>query len=270
MADGELIPPPPHHEAGVLPPLHSSISFSKPLSAFVQGNRLNTCSPSTDISKVQELEEGEISPLLASAVPSVSFKPIKPFSYSNIVKGHKNTLHVSEVSSVDPTSLCQDSLSLKPLSIFQGKPCVRFTSSEKRSLISNHKFVLVGKFSHGRPPFSTIKVFFAALKLQGRYNLSIFDNKHLFIELELKIDYVRVWLKLTWSIAGFAMRIFKWGSDFTLVKETAIAPVWIHIEGVPLYLFDKLSLLSIANTIGQPLSVHPLNVNRVKLNSALI
>ncbi|KAG9148236.1 hypothetical protein Leryth_026716 [Lithospermum erythrorhizon] len=66
------------------------------------------------------------------------------------------------------------------------------------------------------------------------------------------------------------MRIFKWESDFSPVKESAIAPVWIRIEGVPLYLFDKMSLLSIANAIGHPLSVHPLNVSRVKLNSAII
>ncbi|GAA0187566.1 hypothetical protein LIER_34854 [Lithospermum erythrorhizon] len=79
---------------------------------------------------------------------------------------------------------------------------------EKTPLLNNLKFVLVCKFSHGRPQFSTIKQFFAGLKLQE--NL------------------------------------------------------------LSLYLFDTLSLLSIANAIGTPLRVHPLNVSRVKLNSALI
>ncbi|GAA0186410.1 hypothetical protein LIER_33698 [Lithospermum erythrorhizon] len=66
------------------------------------------------------------------------------------------------------------------------------------------------------------------------------------------------------------MRIFKWDQDFSPERESAVVPVWIHIERLPLYMFDKMSLLSIANAIGSPLRVHPSNVNRVKLNSALI
>ncbi|GAA0166771.1 hypothetical protein LIER_43766 [Lithospermum erythrorhizon] len=66
------------------------------------------------------------------------------------------------------------------------------------------------------------------------------------------------------------MRVFKWDCAFSPQKESAIAPVWIRLEGVPLYLFDEASLLSIANAIGKPLRVHPSNLNRVKLNSAQV
>ncbi|GAA0174306.1 hypothetical protein LIER_27727 [Lithospermum erythrorhizon] len=75
-------------------------------------------------------------------------------------------------------------------------------------------------------------------------------------------------MKLNLSIKGFSMRIFRWYVDFSPTKESAIAPVWIRIEGLPLYMFDEASLLSMANAIGKPLRVHPNNVNRVKLNSA--
>ncbi|KAG9157794.1 hypothetical protein Leryth_022803 [Lithospermum erythrorhizon] len=44
-------------------------------------------------------------------------------------------------------------------------------------------------------------------------------------------------------------------------KESAIAPLWIRIEGLPLYLFDELSLLSIANAIEPPLSVPSFVLN---------
>ncbi|GAA0155158.1 hypothetical protein LIER_43310 [Lithospermum erythrorhizon] len=81
------------------------------------------------------------------------------------------------------------SMSLKPLSLYQGKPSVLFKRSEKATFLHKLKFVLVGKFSHGRPPISSIKSFFAGLKLQGGYNISIFDSKHLFIEVDLRIDY---------------------------------------------------------------------------------
>ncbi|GAA0163333.1 hypothetical protein LIER_19228 [Lithospermum erythrorhizon] len=65
-------------------------------------------------------------------------------------------------------------------------------------------FVLVGNFSHGRPPFKIIKEFFMGLKLKG----------------------------------------------------------------VPLYMFDEASLLSMVNAISTPLRVDPSNLNHGKLNSA--
>ncbi|GAA0171683.1 hypothetical protein LIER_25659 [Lithospermum erythrorhizon] len=129
-------------------------------------------------------------------------------------------------------------------------------------------FVLVGKFSHGRPPLVKIKAFLIGLKLQGSYNVSIFDHKHVFIEFNFKDYFNRVWLGLAWSIHGYTMRVFKWEADFSPNRESATAPVWVRFEGVPLYLFDELSLVSIANAVGNPLRVGPKNINRTKLNYA--
>ena len=189
--------------------------------------------------------------------------PLNPQkSYSQVVQTHL----VKGQSFVNFSQ--SNPILLQPISKYNGKPSVVFTISEKESLLAKMKFVLVGKFSHGRPPFKTIKEFFMGLKLKGNYNISLFDQKHLFIELSSKVDYTRVWLKLNWSIKGFSMRVFKWNSEFSPQKESAIAPVWIRLEGVPLYLFDEVSLLSIANAIGTPLRVDPRNLNREKLNSA--
>ncbi|GAA0155868.1 hypothetical protein LIER_13496 [Lithospermum erythrorhizon] len=58
------------------------------------------------------------------------------------------------------------------------------------------------------------------------------------------------------------MRIFKWDQQFSPRKESEIAPVWIRIEGLPVYMFVEMPLLSDANAIGSPLRVHPLSVNR--------
>ncbi|GAA0183803.1 hypothetical protein LIER_42466 [Lithospermum erythrorhizon] len=130
------------------------------------------------------------------------------------------------------------------------------------------KFVLVGKFSHGRPPMKKIKAFLVGLKLQGSSNVSVFDQKHVFIELNLKADFNRVWLGLAWSIHGCTMRVFKWEADFSPSRESAKAPVWVRFEGIPLYLFDEVSLMKIANAVATPLRVDPNNLNRTKLNSA--
>ncbi|GAA0161690.1 hypothetical protein LIER_43577 [Lithospermum erythrorhizon] len=161
-----------------------------------------------------------------------------------------------------------DEAHLKPISVFQGKPSVIFKASEKLNLLGKMNFVLVGKFSHGRPPLVKIKAFLTALKLQGSYNVSIFDHKHVFIEFNFKADFNRVWLGLAWSIHGYTMRVFKWAADFSPNRESATAPVWVRFEGIPLFLFDEVSLMSIANAVGNPLRVDPKNLNRTKLNYA--
>ncbi|GAA0168401.1 hypothetical protein LIER_40557 [Lithospermum erythrorhizon] len=66
------------------------------------------------------------------------------------------------------------------------------------------------------------------------------------------------------------MRIFKWDSKFSPTKEFPIAPVWIRIEGLPLYLFEDNSLCSISNAIGNPLRIDPRNINRAILSRARI
>ncbi|GAA0156709.1 hypothetical protein LIER_14136 [Lithospermum erythrorhizon] len=73
-------------------------------------------------------------------------------------------------------------------------------------------------------------------------------------------DYTRLWLRLTWYIKGFAMRLFKWTPEFTPQKESPLCPVWIHLPGLPLYLFEEEPLLSVANSIGKPLSIDSNNV----------
>ncbi|GAA0156696.1 hypothetical protein LIER_14126 [Lithospermum erythrorhizon] len=97
------------------------------------------------------------------------------------------------------------------------------------------KYVLIGKFSHDRPPIGLIKEFFISLKLKG-----------------------------------FPMRMFKWTLDFCPNKESLLSPVWIHLQGLPLYLFDDEPLLLITNSIGNPLHIDQNNVNRVKLGQASV
>ncbi|GAA0158681.1 hypothetical protein LIER_38709 [Lithospermum erythrorhizon] len=66
------------------------------------------------------------------------------------------------------------------------------------------------------------------------------------------------------------MRIVRWDEAFSPTKESVFAPVWIRIEGLPLYLFDAPSLWSIANAIGKPLRIDPYYLSRINLNSARI
>ncbi|GAA0140000.1 hypothetical protein LIER_35177 [Lithospermum erythrorhizon] len=66
------------------------------------------------------------------------------------------------------------------------------------------------------------------------------------------------------------MRIFKWTADFDYSNESPLTPVWVHFPGLPVFLYEAESLLSVANSIGKPLRIHALNTNRVKLGVASV
>ncbi|GAA0159714.1 hypothetical protein LIER_38918 [Lithospermum erythrorhizon] len=184
--------------------------------------------------------------------------------YSDVVKAQD----LQSQTSIDLHN--RDIQHLKSTTLYQGKPSVVFPISEKQALVEKLKYVLVGKFTHGHPSMGIIKKFFLSLKLKDSCNSTICDKKYIFIECVCEDDFNRIWLKLKWVIEGYVMRVFKWSPDFSPLKESSIAPVWIRVVGLPLYLFDEMSLRSISNSIGRPIRVDPRNVNRTMLNSARI
>ncbi|KAG9136594.1 hypothetical protein Leryth_027551 [Lithospermum erythrorhizon] len=212
-------------------------------------------------------EDGVKYPLIPAKVifRNKSNPTTTPLSYSKVVQGHVVGSQNSVTHSEDPPSPVQ-----KTISWYQGKLSIVFSSSEKQLLVDNLKFVLIGNFSHGRPSLMATRAFFASLCLTGSLNISNFDKNHIFLECSCKADFYKLWLKLIWSINGFPMRVFKWGPDFIPHKESAVAPVWIRIVGIPLYMFEESTLLSIAQTIGKPIRVDPRNLDRSVLNLARI
>ncbi|GAA0171394.1 hypothetical protein LIER_41147 [Lithospermum erythrorhizon] len=241
MAGGDQPPPLPPP-----PPTEEVVKQPSPTGEVVQTNHADN-------------------PNLAKANPSLTKK-----TFSQIVQaslGASQTLGEEEnndIGSVPPPA------ELKPTMTKEGNPAVVFKASDKAKYLAKMKCVLVGKFSHGRPPIGLIKEFFTGLKLKGAYNISLYDTKHLFIECALMEDFTRLWMRITWYVKGFPMRMFKWTPDFSPEKESPLTPVWIHFEGLPLYLFDDEPLLSIANSIGQPLKIDQNNIKRVKLGQASV
>lgn len=75
------------------------------------------------------------------------------------------------------------------------------------------------------------------------------------IRFDLEEDYIRLWLKGSWSLQGYLMRVFKWSVDFQLSAEPSVIPGWIALEGLPIHLFNKGSMFSIANLIGKPMKI---------------
>lgn len=49
------------------------------------------------------------------------------------------------------------------------------------------------------------------------------------------------------------MRIFKWSPYFRVEKESSVVPIWVSLSRLPVHLFQKDALFSIAQLFGLPL-----------------
>jgi hypothetical protein len=66
------------------------------------------------------------------------------------------------------------------------------------------------------------------------------------------------------------MRLFKWTPDFNTKTESAVVPVWISLPELPLHLFHKKGLFSIAKLVGTPFKVDESTANRTRPSMARI
>ncbi|KAH9715523.1 hypothetical protein KPL71_021088 [Citrus sinensis] len=115
------------------------------------------------------------------------------------------------------------------------------------------KLTLVGKFSYNRPSVELICKFFNTLRLKGTFKVSLLDNRHVLIQLDVEENYSCLWVRQTWYINGSAMRIFKWTTDFRCSEESPIVLVWISFPYLPVHFMHcKEALFSIASTIARP------------------
>ncbi|GAA0165198.1 hypothetical protein LIER_20661 [Lithospermum erythrorhizon] len=99
--------------------------------------------------------------------PPLADGAIKP----KLSTAHKSYAQIAQAPIVTRRFETDGQNHLKPISVFQGKPSIIFKASEKSTLLGKMKFVLVGKFSRGRPPMVKIKTFLVGLKLLGSFNV---------------------------------------------------------------------------------------------------
>lgn len=72
---------------------------------------------------------------------------------------------------------------------------------------------------------------------------------------------MRLWLKGNWNLLGYPMRVFKWSVDFQLSFEPSVIPTWIGLDGLPIHLFNKSTLFSIANLVGKLMKIDEPTAN---------
>ncbi|CAH9068787.1 unnamed protein product [Cuscuta epithymum] len=87
------------------------------------------------------------------------------------------------------------------------------------------------------------------------FTIGLIDDKHVLIEFNCDSDFQRFWLRKTWFFSGFEIRVSKWTPDFMPNTDSPITPVWISLDSLPIHLFEKSALFSIASLIGKPVKI---------------
>ncbi|PKU60788.1 hypothetical protein MA16_Dca028207 [Dendrobium catenatum] len=115
-----------------------------------------------------------------------------------------------------------------------------------------------------------IRSFFLSLKLSGSFTVSLLDPRHVFINLSNDNDYTRVFLRRSYYVKNFQMRLLKWSPDFDINSESPICPVWISLPNLRMHFYNHTVLQKIGSIFGRPLQVDQATANRTRPSVARI
>ncbi|KAJ6820540.1 uncharacterized protein M6B38_396665 [Iris pallida] len=93
----------------------------------------------------------------------------------------------------------------------------------------------------------------AGMQFAGKVYVGVLDGKHLILRPNFEEDFLYIRAKVSWTIAGAPMRIFRWSLYFVTTEESPIAPVWVALPGLPQHLFGKQAIFVVASCVGTPL-----------------
>lgn len=126
-------------------------------------------------------------------------------------------MHRKSFASIASTTTMQTAIPLIPPTLFKGEPALRLSHEIINTLAQPFKFVLIGKFSHGRPSMEATKKFFHTFDLVSPVSLGYLDSKHILIQVNHE-----AWMKDQSFFGNFPMRVFKWRPPDV---ESPIVPV---------------------------------------------
>lgn len=120
---------------------------------------------------------------------------------------------------------------------------------------------LVGKFSGVHPSMEFIKKGFSTIGFKGEFRLGLLVSQHILIRFTLPEDYHNCWMHGTWNFKHYVMKVLKWTPEFRPDQKPPIVPIWLSFNHLPIHLFQKAPLLSLAALIGKPLKVESATQN---------
>lgn len=170
------------------------ILFKNPSLSWRQGTQKDSL-----FCRLPSLMEG--GPLSTYYLPEAQSNKKDPKVQSPTQKKSFSSLFVEKTQSSDQQS------KLLPFSNHHGKPALKISKDLVDSVANPFRYMLVGKFSHGRPTMVVSRAAFTKLGLKGDVSLGHFDSKHMLIHLHLEGDFNRIWMREIWHIGSFPVRI---------------------------------------------------------------
>ncbi|KAG6466653.1 hypothetical protein ZIOFF_075557 [Zingiber officinale] len=143
----------------------------------------------------------------------------------------------------------------KEISMCNNVPGVFYDAEEVKALSVPYKFSLIGKFSGRRPPPQMVYQGFKGLGLSSPYNIRFLRAGHIFLHLTSNEDMARIWTRGVWRIGGSILRIFKWTPHFSYEAESSVVPVWVQFPDLPVHMFNKNCVFSMARIVGCPIKI---------------
>ncbi|KAG6491485.1 hypothetical protein ZIOFF_052836 [Zingiber officinale] len=143
----------------------------------------------------------------------------------------------------------------KEFSMCNNVPGVFYDAEEVKALSVPYKFSLIGKFSGRRPPPQIVYQGFKGLGLSSPYNIRFLRAGHIFLHLTSNEDMARIWTRGVWRIGGSILRVFKWTPHFSYEAESSVVPVWVQFPDLPVHMFNKNCVFSMARIVGCPIKI---------------
>lgn len=123
-----------------------------------------------------------------------------------------------------------------------------------QTLSAPFSLTLVSKFmGKTTPRINEISPEFNKMNIKKGFSLTLLDNKHLLITLNLEEDFTRLWLKGSLFIAGSTLTLTKWSPSYSPEMDSPLVPCWVTFKKLLVMLFQVEDLYEISKLIGNPL-----------------
>ncbi|MQM13056.1 hypothetical protein Taro_045977 [Colocasia esculenta] len=143
-----------------------------------------------------------------------------------------------------------------PVFTDQGEPAVFFSKAEMEASLKPFLYSVVAKTAYGRPPVPEIRAHLSSrCGIKESFVISALDNFHILLRFKCQDDYLRVLLRDSIYVQGKLFRFFKWTPLFKPSEEPTVVPVWVEFPELPVNLYHKKLLTSIACNVGPVLQI---------------
>ncbi|RAL51609.1 hypothetical protein DM860_018267 [Cuscuta australis] len=181
-----------------------------------------------------------------------------PKSFAQAVNGASTSgislrANIPRPSAILPNVVVEDKIP----TVHRGTPGVVFKKSEMQQLSQLDNFLLVGKFSHGRPEISALRKMFAEqFLLRGSVQISLRDPRHVMLLFTHPRDCDDIFMQgqIQFNVQ-YPMRLFRWSREFNVKTESSIAPVWVTFPNLRADLFNVSAITHLCKPIGKCLKV---------------